>query len=567
MAPAVVHKKPSSLTLKIEQLHSSTDHATAGLPSPRSPAMSPRPDGHTQAGDALQLHMATAATTSTAHAREAHQRSLFTHLLRVPKSILRARTLTALGLALTASYIVVMSIMNPPSSTLLYNPKSPSFTSSDSSVFPFSYSNPKKTASPPPKCTAEQLLRGKWTKRSPAPRTIQDVVNAYKYRPYKALTKDQHGILNTYETRQDGMYCAKEFTKIQNEQTRLLDQERLIKVAGWQWTSEAEQRGECEVELWDWKQVVKRLLMSRAGIVFLGDSITAQQYDSFALLLGNDVDKGPIVERVLSAPSRRLDAHRALFLDPLHPQTAELLRELEPTFKVPLDRLNRPIAQTIRSDFLVTEQDVLDLDLDQKHGKTRIRPTDYDVQLEQLVNYPINNNDKNNFDRDDSLKWMSSIIVTSVGNWWERYIDSSTSVSLTLIKFKQAMLSTFSNLDRISKKKNFVIVYRSVNRGTVDCETYDGPVGMDDLRGMDQIGQHAWYLKQPMADVWRSLLHNVTMTTTTTIKTEVKPKNRWINLDIVDMSYQRPDAHRFPPDDYDWNWAMWHLLQTNEPMH
>ncbi|KAM0791150.1 hypothetical protein ACM66B_005635 [Microbotryomycetes sp. NB124-2] len=580
MAPVSVHKKPSSLTLKIDA--ASYDTGTVHSSSPTlstSPLLQDKSrlatgGSNGDAGSPVDLHLHIGRTPAS-------NGGLMTPVT-VPKSFFRAKTLIAAFLAIVASFILISSIVHPPSS---------SYTTSSS----FSYNSPLDVISnnkPLPKCTAEQLLkRGEWTRRRPVPKTIQDVIRAYKYRPYKALTNDRHGILNTYETRDDGMYCAREFSKLQTDEMRKQDEQRLIEVAGWQWTSESVKRGECEVEEWDWKKVVKRLIMSRAGIIFLGDSITAQQYDSFALLLGNDVDKGPIIERVLSPPARRLDATRALFLDPLHPLTTELVAEIESSTsfgKVPRERLNRPIAQTMRSDFLVTEQDVINLELDQKHGKTRIRPTEFDSLLSQLVNYPSSSNSVGGA-KDDEPNWMTSIVVTSVGNWWERYIDSSTSVSSTLIKFKQAMSSTFLKLDSLARTKKFTIVYRSVNRGTVDCQNYKEPFqvgGVDgqqeDLRAMDQVGQHAWYLKQPMADVWRTLLHNVTTTTTTTSTPSLtnydgKDRKRWINLDIVEMAYQRPDAHRFPPDDClhwclpsvldDWNWAMWHLVQRNEPMH
>jgi hypothetical protein len=136
------------------------------------------------------------------------------------------------------------------------------------------------------------------------------------------------------------------------------------------------------------------------------DSITAQAYDSLALLLGN---QGPIIERVLSAPTRRLDATRALFLDPSHPLTAALLAGLD----LPSSRLQRPIARTIRSDYLIVEEDLEALGIE-KVEKTRVKSTEWETALREATR---------TMKGEEGVKWERSIVVTSVGNWWERWID------------------------------------------------------------------------------------------------------------------------------------------------
>ncbi|KAM0790481.1 hypothetical protein ACM66B_003356 [Microbotryomycetes sp. NB124-2] len=435
-------------------------------------------------------------------------------------------------------------------------------------------------------CTPDELLYGQWRLRSPLPQTIRDVTDLYKYRPYKALTTEHDGIVNTWETRTDGLYCAHEYTKLETSETRRKDEARILKVAGWEWKSDAQQRGECRIEQWDWKQVVKRLIMSPGGLVFVGDSITAQQYDSFALLLGNDPLHGPIIERVISPHERRLNAGRALFLNSTHPQTLELLDELKP-FKVPRERLDRPIVQVMRSNYLVTQKDIDDLGLNATHGSHELRPTDFDTDLAKLVGH---NGTLVELDQGvEGGGWMSSVIVTSVGNWWERYIDASESVSQSLIEFQNVMRAALARLDRLSREQGFTVVYRSVTRGTLSCQDYQEPIERTNMTAMDQIGEYAWYLKQPMADMWRSLLSGVVDVQEEEDQDDVveretqerqrprrRRKSRWLSLDIADMSYQRPEAHRYPPTDClhwclpsvldDWNWALWHLLQSNEPM-
>ncbi|KAK4049268.1 hypothetical protein OIV83_004204 [Microbotryomycetes sp. JL201] len=431
--------------------------------------------------------------------------------------------------------------------------------------------------SPKPLCSADELLSGRWQRRSPPLRSIDQVVEAYNYRPYKALTTEDHGIVNTWETRQDGMYCSVEYVKNVTEDTLRKDEQRILNVASWQWQSDAHQRGECRIEQWDWNRVVKRLVMSPAGLVFIGDSITAQQYDSFALLLGN---KPPIIERVISPHERRLNAGRALFLDPAHPLSIELLQELP--FKVPLERIERPLVQSMRSNYMTTEADIKAANLTLSHGSHELRPTDFDDNLTRLVG--------DNGTVSNDVPWMSSIIVTSVGNWWERYIDASDSVSEALEQYKFAMQRAFARLDRLSRQQQYTVVYRSVNRGTLECERHSEPIEPTNKTSVDQIGAYAWYLKQPMSDMWRSMLSKVVeqgddrvvlngdLTTDEGAgsKRDLTRRARWISLDIEDMSYQRPEAHRYPGMDClhwclpsvldDWNWAMWHLLQRNEPM-
>ncbi|KAK4051110.1 hypothetical protein OIO90_004851 [Microbotryomycetes sp. JL221] len=584
-----VHKKPSSLTLKIQHDNDNQDDNDDDR------------EFDTNDMSTTLLSSSHAPTLTPLNFVESFQRSQ-TKKLQVPKSFQSVKTFVALILAMLASLLVVSVVMTPPR-------RSNSFSSSTTTL----YNNDDlgDVNETLPTCTSHQLLTGHWIQRQPSLKTITQLKQAYQYKPYKALTEQQHGILNTYETRLDGLYCTNEFSKIETLQMKQLDEQRILNVANWKWSSQDYQDKKCKIVEWNWRKVVKRLVSSRAGIIFLGDSITAQQYDSFALLLGNDPSSGPIIERVLSPPARRLDATRALFLDPFHPTTLEILNEIEKETNgeliIPKGRLNQPIVRTMRSDFLVTNQNVVELNLD-KHGKTRIRSTEYIQELEQLATTSSTN---------EQQSWSSSIIVTSVGNWWERWIDSSESVSKSLSTYKQTMTLVFNELNRLTKQFDYTVVYRSVNRGTPHCEQYGkhfnsidsnnnkvdsnnqdqhfGPIDKEDMRAKDQSSEHAWYLKQPMADIWRTLLSNVTLTTrqelelslnkfnssSSSSSLNLKPKKRkkrrrtrWINLDIEEMAYQRPEAHRFPPDDClhwclpsvldDWNWATWHLINANE---
>lgn len=103
---------------------------------------------------------------------------------------------------------------------------------------------------------------------------MHDVKEVYGYQPYKALTEAE-GIVNAYETRSDGLYCAAtseegEVSHDPTSQMRREEEQRLMRAAGWEWESEAVMRGECQMKGWEWREVVKRLVSSRAGIIFLG---------------------------------------------------------------------------------------------------------------------------------------------------------------------------------------------------------------------------------------------------------------------------------------------------------
>lgn len=80
-------------------------------------------------------------------------------------------------------------------------------------------------------------------------------------------------MVNTWETRGDGLYCSASRgggKSTPSEEERREEEARLLEVAGWKWEAEPVRRGECRVIQWEWKSVVKRLVRSRAGIVFLG---------------------------------------------------------------------------------------------------------------------------------------------------------------------------------------------------------------------------------------------------------------------------------------------------------
>lgn len=55
------------------------------------------------------------------------------------------------------------------------------------------------------------------------------------------------------------------------EEEKKEEEVRLLKVGGWEWKSDAIEEGKCRKgREWDWEKVVKRLVASPAGIVFLG---------------------------------------------------------------------------------------------------------------------------------------------------------------------------------------------------------------------------------------------------------------------------------------------------------
>ncbi|GAA6013866.1 hypothetical protein JCM10207_008217 [Rhodosporidiobolus poonsookiae] len=427
-----------------------------------------------------------------------------------------------------------------------------------------------------PLCSPAHSTRGTWRRLSPYPTSLPALRAAKSYRPYRALNASD-GVKNAHETREDGMYClerVREEGPTREERER--EQGRLLSVGEWEWVGEGVGRGECREREWDWEAVVRRLVSSQHGIVFIGDSITAQQYDSLALLLGN-LPTSPLTERVLGPPHRRLDASRALFLSPSHADTARILTSLD----VPRARLDRPIARTVRSDFLLSEEARREVGVE---GGT-MHSDGWGEEVRRILEEG----------RDDpEYRWKDSLVIVSTGNWWEKWIvQHGGSVTAGLTAYRSALardLSTFSTLaSSSSSSSGLALFYRTLNAGHPSCGSFFAPLapspaspfadsGADDglIRDPSQWAaaldasagnQNGWFLAPVLNSIAASVLASPSSSASPAPKTHL--------LDVYDQSLLRPDAHRFPgigdclhwclpgPAD-EWNKAWWHALGVAE---
>lgn len=79
----------------------------------------------------------------------------------------------------------------------------------------------------------------------------------------------------------------------------------------------------------------------------------------------------------------------------------------------------------MRSDFLITEEEVLEMGL-KKHGMSKVRGTDW---VEELEGIAVGRNEEGELigaaDEEEAVEWQRSLVVTSVGNWWERWVEKS----------------------------------------------------------------------------------------------------------------------------------------------
>lgn len=110
---------------------------------------------------------------------------------------------------------------------------------------------------------------------------------------------------------------------------------RTLAVANWQWEPQS-----CQMRPWDAEAFVQSLLLMPYGIIFVGDSLAKQQFDSMCILLGQQRDRQPglVVDKV--DDQARVPGATTRFLNPQHPLYHKLLEE----GSVSLERLRRPIA-------------------------------------------------------------------------------------------------------------------------------------------------------------------------------------------------------------------------------
>jgi len=135
-------------------------------------------------------------------------------------------------------------------------------------------------------------------------------------------------------------------------------QARRLEVSGWEWVPE---RG--KMREWDVLRVLRRLLNSERGLVFVGDSITGQMAASLHSLLLVPLSSSPTssdIPLLLPSTHRTGPPHNALtrltlHLNPRHSLYTFLQRSLP---LVPKERFAEPVFQFLRNDLLLPFRDL-----------------------------------------------------------------------------------------------------------------------------------------------------------------------------------------------------------------
>lgn len=84
----------------------------------------------------------------------------------------------------------------------------------------------------------------------------------------------------------------------------------------------------------------------------------------------------------------------------------------------------------------------------EKVGRTRVKGTEWDLELRDAVRDVLGELKRG----EEEFEWKESIVMTSVGNWWERWIDQigvsfrtrERASSLPFLLFSLLMTDIFS---------------------------------------------------------------------------------------------------------------------------
>ncbi|KAH6889080.1 hypothetical protein BKA70DRAFT_1330411 [Coprinopsis sp. MPI-PUGE-AT-0042] len=413
---------------------------------------------------------------------------------------------------------------------------------------PPAHSHPK----PPSKwCQYNECLKGRWVPRTPPFSNLEEFQEEFASR----------GSSPWHECPIPDPAQGEERSE---EKAKALKAKRLVDMMNYVWQPE---RGR-QVP-WDPEDFLVRLLKTPAGIIFIGDSVTAGWQHAFNSYLeqGVSAEKGGIMFLEIKSfvNGEAAPGIRSFTLAPGHPKTLELQK----LAGVPDSRMGAPVFTSIEDHMLLGIPDLVNIT--ERNGAPPGKPwplgfmkrvTGWEGYLQELIAPRAG---------EEGVVTGDSIVVMNTGPHWSRgtlsmlpELGSAFAEHRVLFQVYKDMIEIV--IRNLSPMRRLTILYRATNAAHPHCtqktKPYDGYHAA--LQGeadfIDQITDMAanpvdrkvrlrwdWDRFDVHNDLWRQAIPRLQRE-----REEMKRKGevaeaelppKWLFVDFWPMSLQRPDAH------------------------
>ncbi|KAG2011264.1 hypothetical protein CC2G_011405 [Coprinopsis cinerea AmutBmut pab1-1] len=419
---------------------------------------------------------------------------------------------------------------------------------------------------PPELCLYSECLRGHWKRREP---------------PFDSLASFQAELAANSSSRWHR--CAvpppPEGVTRTEEEVRRLEQDRLVELMNWVWEPE---RG--RMVPWNAEDFVVKLLQRPAGIIFIGDSISAAHEHGFGSLLGNSGIR--FMSEVEHLPFSGRPHLRQHILRPGEPMTLKLQRRAG----VPDSRLRYPVFTIIEDHMLIHEPEIRRIT--EKFGASPQYHWYHNFKRVEGWEDYVKAISRPRVGEEDTVTGDTMLVMNAGAHWSRaelamlpsRESDAAEQERVTA-SYREMMRLL---VDRLSPIPRLSVYYRSTTPGHPNCGSKPVPysnysaavVGEDNLVAQllkplktDQDRKSKkrwdWDLFNVHNQLWRDEIKRLQALQVEGDESD-ESKARWFFLDFWEMTLQRPDAHSAPGIDclhwclpavhMEWTYYLYHMV-------
>ncbi|KAJ3784034.1 hypothetical protein GGU10DRAFT_395995 [Lentinula aff. detonsa] len=410
-------------------------------------------------------------------------------------------------------------------------------------------------APPPLFCQSYECGVGKWVPRKEPFTSLQDVQIAYS---------------NLWHPVWDGCGVWDPLTKLEGEEKKKLEGQRLVDTLNWEWVP-----GRGLLLEYDPVDFVVRMLKSPGGLVLVGDSISRQHWHAIYYTfrhLNITFDSNP-----KHLPLAGVANVEQFVLS----KTSAMTKVLQEKAGVPRSRMERPFFTLLEDHMGLGQSDI--------RAITNAKP-DYHWyhKFRRVEGW------------EDHLKWLAmpregeeasvtedTLVMINAGAHWSRH-ELAIYVSPYGTLLPSFLTNTTYYDRRLSPIERTSIYYRPTSPGHPKCEDHTVPYkDMADARRQEQNlvqrlketvsspddkklrSRWDWDLFKRHNELWNRTIHVIN---------ERRPAGamgaKWHYFDVWDVSMQRPDAHLDPGKDClhwclptifdDWTRLFYHRVNLDE---
>ncbi|EAU89966.1 hypothetical protein CC1G_05882 [Coprinopsis cinerea okayama7 len=380
------------------------------------------------------------------------------------------------------------------------------------------------------------------------------------------------------------------------EETKELEGQRLVDMMNWVWKPETGEQIPFDAE-----DFVVRLLKAPAGIIFMGDSVSAGHEHAFGSYLEQGGIKFQRIPVVING--NQTEGIRPHILHPDDPLTYELQRRAG----VPDSRLKYPIFNIIEDHMLLHPPDIRRIT--ENHGAEE--GFTWHLKMKRVDGWEdyLADITRPREGEEDSVT-ADTILVVNTGAHWSRGTLHMLPQNLGVAEEQRLLTEVYKDMMRILVEKlsvfrQFKIIYRSTSPAHPNCRKKKFPYPnyeaarnaeatyVENVKQWAQDDGEAagpawvrlrwdWDMFNVHNGLWKTevarLQEERKMKTKTTLEMGVDPEDldgaglgpKWLYVDFWEMALQRPDAHSdclhwcLPAMYSEWTRHLYHLLYLED---